>query len=127
MDPYTAAYPQRVHCNAAEAAGSAAEAAVTQGTGWELKGSATHIYGESKYILELEKMLKHTAAMAGLCCLAGPRTKALCASTIQHLKGDLGIEASANDNLLKQLHLMAVDHLKQIFVHRHINTGWKAK
>jgi len=55
--------------------------------------------------------VKHCKLMLGV-------SGAIYQSTIQHLKEDLGIEGSALDNLLKQLHLIAVEHLEKIWRYR---------
>ena len=55
--------------------------------------------------------VKHCKLMLGV-------SGAIYQSTIQHPKEDLGIEGSALDNLLKQLHLIAVEHLERIWRYR---------
>ena len=43
---------------------------------------------------------------------------AMYTSTAQHLQSDLGVDGSELSNLLKKLHLIAIEHLEKIWRHR---------
>jgi hypothetical protein len=79
---------------------------------------------EQQHLQIVQALATHdTTAKVKHCKLMLGVSGAIYQSTMLHLKEDLGIEGSALDNLLKKLHLIAVEHLEKIWRYRGAKTN----